>query len=97
MCEWGTDVVLEVTIPAELSHTGEQRQKLVGVDACIAPIVKALNDAGVTTIASCCGHGHRPGNIALADGRELIIAPDFETGRRIDAIFPTNIAGEKVG
>lgn len=88
MCEWGTDVVLEVTIPASLSHTGEQRQKLVGIDACIAPIVKALNDAGITTVSSCCGHGKRPGNIALADGRELIIAANYETGRAVDQAFP---------
>lgn len=88
MCKWGTDVVLEVTIPAALSHTGEQRQKQVGIDACIAPLVKALNDAGITTVASCCGHGKRPGSIALADGRELIIAPDYETARVVDRAFP---------
>jgi hypothetical protein len=87
MCEWGTVTVLELTIPAHLSHTGEARQKRVGVDSCIAPIVKALNDAGAHTIASCCGHGHRPGNIILGDGRELIIAKDFETARKIDNVF----------
>lgn len=91
MCKWGTDVPLEVTIPASLSATGVARRKIVGVDACIAPVVKALNDAGMPTIASCCGHGRRPGNIALADGRELIIAPDYETARKIDALFPNNI------
>jgi hypothetical protein len=88
MCKWGTSVILEVTIPAHLSHTGEQRQKAIDVDACIAPIVKALNAAGIVTIASCCGHGKRPGNIALADGRELVIAPDYTTGRAVDQAFP---------
>lgn len=44
------------------------------VDACIAPLVKALNRAGsIGTVASCCGHGRHPGNIMLADGRELAI------------------------
>ena len=43
------------------------------VDACIAPLVKSLNDAGIETLASCCGHGKIDGNIALKDGRELII------------------------
>jgi hypothetical protein len=59
------------------------------VDQCIAPVVEALNSWGIRTVASCCGHGQRPGNIALADGRELIIAADFETGREIDAAFPS--------
>jgi hypothetical protein len=36
-------------------------------DPCIEPLVRALNDAGIATRASCCGHGHRPGNIVLAD------------------------------
>jgi hypothetical protein len=62
--------------------------RLIDVDSCIAPIVRALNAMGVVTVASCCGHGKRPGNIALADGRELIIVPDYESGRRVDSIFP---------
>lgn len=57
------------------------------VDAEIAPLVQALNDAGLETVASCSGHGKRPGNIALRDGRELIIARSFEEARRIDAIL----------
>lgn len=93
MCKHGTDVLLEVIIPAGLSYTGKARKKIVGIDACIAPLVKALNNAGFTTVASCCGHGKRPGNIALADGRELIIAKDFEEGRKIDALFPVGIDG----
>lgn len=57
----------------------------VGVDTCIAPIITALNAVGVSTIASCCGHNKRPGNIALRDGRELIIARNFEEARLIDS------------
>lgn len=88
MCKWGTETILEVTIPAHLSYTGVERQDVKDIDSCIAPIVRALNDAGVTTVASCCGHGKRPGNIALSDGREIVIVPDYETGRRVDSIFP---------
>jgi len=55
--------------------------KSVGVDACIAPIVKALNDGGIKTIACCCGHASHAGSIILADGRELLIA-HINTGRR---------------
>lgn len=70
--------------------------RLVEVDVEIAPIVKALNAAGVETIASCSGHGHRPGNIMLRDGREIVIARDFSEARAIDVLFPLNINGEPV-
>ena len=62
-------------------------------DPCIAPLVAALNAAGVETIASCCGHTHRPGCIALRDGRELIIAQDYDEARKIEAMFPVDING----
>lgn len=42
-------------------------------DPCLAPLVKALNKAGMPTVASCCGHGRIPPRIALNDGRDLII------------------------
>jgi hypothetical protein len=84
MCEWGDTVKMEVTIPAHLSHSGREYRKVVDIDRCIAPLVKALNDGGITTVASCCGHGKVLGNIALADGRELFICPDYETARKIE-------------
>ena len=59
-----------------------------GIDPCIIPLIKALNDGGVESIASCCGHGRRPGNIVLKDGRELVICRDFETARIVDKSFP---------
>jgi hypothetical protein len=73
MCEHGNTVDLEVTVPADLSHTGQDRWAVKPIDRCIAPIVQALNDGGVTTVSSCCGHGKRPGVIALADGRTLVV------------------------
>jgi hypothetical protein len=57
------------------------------IDACIAPIVKALTEAGLITIASCCGHGKPLGNIALKDGRERILAKDFKTGRKVEQVI----------
>ena len=74
MCEWGTDTELWVAIPANLSHTGEFHWDMKGVDACIAPIVQALNQAGIYTASSCCGHGKVPGSILLHDGRILTIS-----------------------
>jgi hypothetical protein len=57
------------------------------IDACIAPIVEALTEAGLITIASCCGHGKPLGNIALKDGRELILAKDFKTARKVEQLI----------
>jgi hypothetical protein len=68
--------------------------RVIEVDAEIAPIVSALNAAGAATVASCSGHGHRPSNIALADGREIIIARGYAEARKIDALFDTDINGQ---
>lgn len=94
MCEWGNTVQVWLLVPAHLAWEGKATAKPKDVDECIAPIVEALNLAGVPTIASCCGHGHRPGNIALADGRELIITKNFDEARHIDDMFPVTIGGE---
>lgn len=45
-------------------------------DPCLTPLIKALNDGGLRTVASCCGHDHRPGSVMLDDGRVLLILPD---------------------
>lgn len=45
------------------------------IDPCIAPIVQALNTAGIPTAESCCGHGEHYGLIFLQDGRKLRIEP----------------------
>ena len=62
-------------------------------DPEIVDIVTALNAGGIRTVASCSGHGYRPGSIALADGRWLTIAADFQEWQEIEAIFPTDING----
>lgn len=72
MCEHGDTVDVLVPIPADLSHTGEDRMALKPIDRCIAPIVRALNEAGIFTRSCCCGHG-KIGSIALQDGRELVL------------------------
>jgi len=73
MCEWGTSIPVKVKIPADLSCTGKEKWKVMGIDACIAPIVKALQDYGINMRGSCCGHGKCEGDIELADGRGLLI------------------------
>lgn len=79
MCDNHSDVLVDIPSASERGHLGKQR----AIDGCIAPIVDGLNKAGAATIASCCGHGGW-GNIALADGRELLIAPDFESARQVE-------------
>lgn len=58
----------------------------VWCDPCLAPLVKALNDGGLPTVASCCGHGKRDGSVVLADGRELVIREFVPFGPERDAI-----------
>jgi len=54
----------------------------VWCDPEIVDLVEALQPIG--TVASCSGHGGPFGNVALKDGRELIIAADFDAARAIE-------------
>jgi len=72
---------MKVKIPADLSCDGKEKWKQVGIDSCISPIVKALQDGGIDMRGSCCGHGKRPGHIHLADGRGLVILSSEENER----------------
>ena len=73
MCKQGDYEVIKLRIPADHSSSGKSYMKWVKVDRCIAGIVEALQGAGITMRASCCGHGNGDGKIFLQDGRELII------------------------
>lgn len=53
-------------------------------DPEIVDLVRALNTGDLRTVASCSGHGEQHGNIALKDGRELLIAPDYDTARQME-------------
>jgi hypothetical protein len=76
-----------VQIPVPINN------QTIMIDAAIAGLVSALNKGGCPTKASCSGHGERPGQISLADGRELFIARNWREAREIDAAFP-GINGE---
>ena len=82
MCEWGITTKMNVWIPESRSRYGVPYVKPIDVDSCIAPIVRALNDSGIPTIASCCGHGKKNGNIVLHDGRILEIYSDLDSWRK---------------
>ena len=73
MCEWGDNTDLRVPIPAHLSHTGKFHWTVKPIDACIADIIKALNDAGIHTAGCCCGHNKNTGYIVLHDERVIVL------------------------
>ena len=73
MCDWGVTEAVLVKIPVDLACDGRTKWRLVGIDACIAPIVRALQLGGIDMQGSCCGHGKKEGNIYLQDGRLLLI------------------------
>lgn len=81
MCEHGKTVEMELG------------GRIWGVDACIAPLVQALNQENIATIASCCGHGKIHGLISLQDGRELVIMSIKDRERHFER-FPCTIHGE---
>jgi hypothetical protein len=83
MCEHGTEVMVSVEIPADLSCDGKAKWKDVGIDACIAQIVKALQEGGVAMRGSCCGHGRQQGHIDLQDGRGLLILSRAENAEHL--------------
>ena len=87
MCKWGTDTEVILCV---LRKNGMEIAK---VDLCIAKIIQALNNFNIQTIASCCGHGKRPGRISLADGRELYVLPDYDSAQKLDKKLP-NIWGD---
>ena len=56
----------------------------ISIDACIAPVVKALWDAGHVTRSSCCGHAGR----VLSGSPELVLGEeecDFDAIRAVIA------------
>ena len=87
MCRWhgGT---YEGNVPVRLAHPRKDGIQTASVDPCIQSIVQSLNDAGLQTLNSCCGHGIRPGWVALEDGRHILIAADHAMMRKMDSDFP---------
>jgi hypothetical protein len=73
-CRQACDLTqIRVKIPADLSPTGRIKWKKAKIDACVAPLVDALQRGGIDMRGSCCGHGYSVGEIQLQDGRLLLI------------------------
>ena len=82
MCKWGDTVPVNIYKPAHLTATDEAGWKIIGIDRCIASIVKALQQHGINMISSCCGHGRGDGEIILTDGRTLVIKEASDANMR---------------
>lgn len=69
MCKHGTHTYIKLNKPRE---SGRIR---VPIDSCIASEVQYLNNMGVVTLGSCCGHGvddHPPHVLIENDSVNLI-------------------------
>lgn len=58
------------------------------IDSCIADLVRALDQAGIDMRGCCCGHGEHEGNIALQDGRVLLVLQGEPADRYLASDHP---------
>jgi len=65
MCKWGTDKIVEVTMPPCQPYHPTEWKKKVGIDSCISELVEVFESVGLRMLASCCGHGKGDGAILL--------------------------------
>jgi len=80
MCKWGDSIPLEVTILATGSHTGKERKDMKLIDKCLAPLIKMLNEYGIKTLSSCCGHGKTKKSWIMIDPRNIHFGKIEESG-----------------
>lgn len=69
----------------------ENGRPTVWCDPEIADLVAALNTESMSTVASCSGHGYRPGLIILKDGRRLMVFDNEADYERAEGVFPLDI------
>ncbi len=54
------------------------------IDACIAPVIKALWDAGHITHSSCCGHGEYHPYLVLDKGDDVDLEGILKIIEKVD-------------
>jgi hypothetical protein len=88
MCKWGTDRMVRLSFPNDISGKTECM-----VDYCISPLVQALNDFGFQTVGSCCGHGKNPASIIFrcCDKNIEITGKHFPTPTQTDLPSAGNV------
>ena len=82
MCNWGTDEWVGLC-----AATPVQGRTRIKVDACIAPLVQMLNDYGIETIASCCGHGQVKESSIIVDAKNISLRPLDDGSYRAHLVF----------
>jgi len=95
MCKRGSKRALEIKIPSYRSQTHKAYIQKINVDSCLYWVVKALNEIGVNTTYSCCGHGEGLGKISLEDGRHLLITPDSQAAKEMEMAYAPRCASDK--
>lgn len=80
-------VVLDPGTPERQGRDG------VWCDPCLVPLIRALNAGGISTVASCCGHGRITGSIILRDDQHLIIMTRQEADAYYATLPPEGING----
>lgn len=83
MCKWGITTEVRLCKP-----TVVQRRTAIKIDACIAPLVQTLNDCGIETTASCCGHGKTEESGIVLSAQSLKIVPREDGSFRVHLVFP---------
>lgn len=64
----------------EIKRSGGVPWEYAEIDWCMVSLVKALNNAGLETRWSCCGHGEANPVVILRDGRKVEVFPLEEGG-----------------
>lgn len=65
MCKWGEWTTINVIrLP---NHEIEDGWYPMAVDSCIAEHVQKMNDLGIITINSCCGHFKEDATVLVAN------------------------------
>ena len=62
----------EVILDLPDSIATHKQNRTVGVDACIAEVIRHLWSKGIETLGCCCGHGREDPSLIVADGYGLI-------------------------
>lgn len=74
MCEHGTLKMVRLCKPRQSGRIA------VPVDYCIADEVQKMNDSGVVTVSSCCGHGNgKPHALVDEISLKLLQSLGYET------------------
>lgn len=73
----------------------ESGRPTVWCDPGVVDLVAALNSAGIATVWSCDGHGHRPATVGLKDGRQLLVLQNLDALASISHLWP-DINGNRI-